>query len=244
MSPFLGELVGTAILLILGNGVVANVLLNKSKGNNSGWIVITFGWAMAVYVGVFVAAPYSTAHLNPAITIGLALSGKFAWALVPSFILAQMLGAMLGSIIVWICYLSHFNETDDANKKLAVFCTAPAIRSPLNNLITEIIGTAMLMFGVLYILGPTITIANKAESMGLGSVGAIPVALLVLAIGLSLGGPTGYAINPARDLGPRIVHFCLPIRQKRDSDWGYAWVPVIGPIIGGALAAGLAAVLR
>ncbi len=237
MSPFLGELIGTSLLIILGDGVVANVLLNKTKGNSSGWIVITFGWAMAVYVGVFVAAPYSTAHLNPAVTLGLAAAGKFEWALVPSYILAQMLGAIIGAIIVWIAYRQHFNETANADLKLAVFCTAPAIRSPINNLLTEAIGTFVLMFGALYILGPTISINNKEEIIGLGSVGALPIAFLILAIGLSLGGPTGYAINPARDLGPRIAHFLLPIPQKRNSDWGYAWVPVIGPIIGAIIAA-------
>ncbi len=237
MSPFLGELIGTSLLIILGDGVVANVLLNKTKGNGSGWIVITFGWAMAVYVGVFVAAPYSTAHLNPAVTLGLAAAGKFEWALVPSYILAQMLGAIIGAVIVWIAYRQHFNETANADLKLAVFCTAPAIRSSINNLLTEAIGTFVLMFGALYILGPTISINNKEEIIGLGSVGALPIAFLILAIGLSLGGPTGYAINPARDLGPRIAHFLLPIPQKRNSDWGYAWIPVIGPIIGAIIAA-------
>jgi len=237
MSPFLGELVGTAILIILGDGVVANVLLNKTKGNNSGLIVIGFGWAMAVYVAVFISSPYSSAHLNPAVSIGLAVAGKFDWALVPTYVAAQMLGAIIGAIIVWLAYRQHFNETASGDLKLGVFCTAPAIRSSINNLITEIIATFILIFGVLYILGPTIKINSKEEILGLGSIGALPVALLVLGIGLSLGGPTGYAINPARDLGPRIAHFILPIPQKRDSDWGYSWIPVIGPILGGVLAA-------
>jgi len=237
MTPFTGEIIGTALLIILGNGVVANVVLSKTKGNNSGWIVITFGWAMAVYTGVFVSAPYSSAHLNPAVTIGLAAAGKFEWSLVPSYIIGQMIGAMVGALLVWIAYRSHFNETSNADAKLAVFCTEPAIRSSFNNLITEIIGTFVLVFGVLYIIGPSIVINNKEEVMGLGSVGALPVAFLVLAIGLSLGGPTGYAINPARDLGPRIMHFILPIPQKRDSDWSYSWIPVIGPIIGAVIAA-------
>ncbi len=237
MTPFFGEFTGTALLLVLGDGVVANVVLNKTKGQNSGWIVIAFGWAMAVYTGVFISAPFSSAHLNPAVTIGLAMAGKFDWALVPGYIAAQMLGAMAGALLVWLAYRQHFNETPDGSAKLAVFCTHPAIRSPFNNLITEIIGTFVLIFGVLFILGPTIIINNKSEIIGLGSVGALPVALLVLAIGLSLGGPTGYAINPARDLGPRIMHFLLPMPQKRDSDWGYSWIPVAGPIIGGILAA-------
>lgn len=237
MTPFLGELIGTSLLVILGDGVVANVLLSKTKGNGSGWIVITFGWAMAVYTGVFVAAPYSTAHLNPAVTLGLAAAGKFEWALVPTYILAQMCGAIIGAIVVWIAYRQHFNETANADLKLAVFCTAPAIRSSFNNLLTEIISTFVLMFGALYIIGPSISINHKDEIIGLGSVGALPIAFLVLAIGLSLGGPTGYAINPARDLGPRIAHFILPIPQKRNSDWGYAWIPVIGPILGALIAA-------
>jgi len=237
MTPFTGELIGTALLITLGDGVVANVVLSKTKGNNSGWIVITFGWAMAVYTGVFVSAPYSSAHLNPAVTIGLAVAGKFEWSLVPSYIIGQMIGAMAGALLVWIAYRSHFNETSSGDAKLAVFCTGPAIRSSFNNLITEIIGTFVLVFGALYIIGPSLTINDKEAIIGLGSVGALPVAFLVLAIGLSLGGPTGYAINPARDLGPRIVHFILPIPQKKDSDWSYSWIPVIGPILGAVLAA-------
>ena len=237
MTAFLGELIGTALLITLGGGVVANVVLNKTKGNSSGWIVICFGWAMAVYVGVFVSSPYSGAHLNPAVTIALAVAGKFEWALVGSYIIAQILGAMIGAFLVWIAYRSHFNDTDDANAKLAVFSTGPAIRHSLNNLITEIIGTFVLVFAVLFIANPTISLNNTDGKMGLGAIGALPVAFLVLAIGLSLGGPTGYAINPARDLGPRIMHFILPIGKKRDSDWGYSWIPIAGPIIGGVLAA-------
>ncbi len=239
MSPFLGEVIGTAVLIILGDGVVANVVLNKTKGNNSGLIVVGFGWAMAVYVAVFISSPYSSAHLNPAVSIGLAVAGKFDWSLVPVYVGAQMLGAIIGAIVVWLAYRQHFNETASGDAKLGVFCTAPAIRSAPNNLITEIIATFILIFGVLYILGPTININSKDEIIGLGSIGALPVALLVLGIGLSLGGPTGYAINPARDLGPRIAHFILPIPQKRDSDWSYSWIPVVGPILGGIIAAGL-----
>lgn len=228
MSPFIAEVTGTCLLIILGDGVVANVVLNKTKGNNSGWIVITFGWAIAVFVGVYSAASISGAHLNPAVTIGLASIGKFDWANVPMYIGAQMLGAMAGALIVWIAYRQHFTETADANAKLAVFCTGPAIRSAGNNLITEIIGTFVLVFGVLFISKPHDT---------LGALDALPVALLVLGIGLGLGGPTGYAINPARDLGPRIMHFILPVSGKRDSDWSYSWIPVIGPVIGGIAAA-------
>ncbi|ASZ11374.1 aquaporin family protein [Chitinophaga pendula] len=228
MSSFLAELIGTAMIILLGDGVVANVVLNKTKGQSSGWIVITMGWAMAVFVGVFCTAKYSGAHLNPAVTIALATVGKFAWAKVPAYIVAQLLGAMLGATLVWLSYKQHFEQTDDADGKLAVFCTAPAIRSKGHNLLTEIIGTLVLILGVLYIVAP----ANS-----LGALDALPVAFLVLGIGLSLGGPTGYAINPARDLGPRIMHFLLPIPQKRNSDWGYAWVPIIGPIAGALLAA-------
>jgi glycerol uptake facilitator protein len=228
MSHFLGEFLGTAILIILGNGVVANVVLDKTKGHNSGWIVIVFGWAMAVFVGVFVASQYSYAHLNPAVTMGMALVGKMDWGLVQEYIGGQFAGAIAGAIIVWITYKDHFDETENADMKLAVFCTAPNIRKPLSNVITEMVGTFILVFGALHILPP-------ASSMG--GLDALSVALLVLAIGLSLGGPTGYAINPARDLGPRIVHFILPIKNKRDSNWSYSWVPVIGPVLGGILAA-------
>lgn len=233
MSPFLSEFIGTALLIILGNGVVANVVLTKTKGNNSGWIVITFGWAIAVFVGVYVAAS-SGAHINPAVTLAFAVLEKSQWADVPLYITAQLLGAIAGAILVWVTYRQHFNETTDANGKLAVFCTAPAIRNSFNNLTTEIIGTFILVFGVLFIVAP---VDASGAAFKLGSLDALPVALLVLGIGLSLGGPTGYAINPARDLGPRIAHFILPIPGKRNSDWGYAWIPIVGPIIGGVLAA-------
>ncbi len=228
MSPFLAELIGTAFLILLGDGVVANVVLNKTKGNNSGWIVITFGWAIAVFVGVYISAAQSGAHLNPAVTFGLATAGKFAWALVPIYIAGQFAGAMIGAFLVWIAYKKHFDETADADAKLAVFCNSPAIRNTPFNLATEIIGTFALVFGVFFITGADVK---------LGSLDALPDALLVLGIGLSLGGPTGYAINPARDLGPRIIHFILPIKGKRDSDWSYSWIPVAGPIIGGLIAA-------
>lgn len=228
MSPFISELIGTAVLIVLGDGVVANVILNKTKGNNGGLIAITFGWAIAVFTGVFVAAKYSGAHLNPAVTIALAALGKFEWANVPVYIAAQLAGAMLGSFIVWLAYKQHFDATDDGDTKLGVFCTGPAIRGSAYNFITELIGTFILILGVLFIVTP---------SNSLGALDALPVALLVLGIGLSLGGPTGYAINPARDLGPRIMHALLPIKNKRDSDWGYSWIPVVAPIAGCLLAA-------
>lgn len=227
MTPFLGEATGTALLVILGDGVVANVILDKTKGNGGGLIAITFGWAAAVFVGVFVSAAASGAHLNPAVTIGLAYVGKFDWALVPSYILAQFIGAMIGAVVVWLAYRQHFDATNDADTKLGVFCTGPAISSAVNNLITEVIGTFVLVFAVLFIAKP---------ASSLGALDALPVALVVLGIGLSLGGPTGYAINPARDLGPRIAHFILPIRNKRDSNWSYSWIPVVGPVIGALLA--------
>ena len=228
MSPFLGEFIGTMLLIIMGDGVVANVVLNKTKGNNSGWIVITFGWAMAVFLGVYASTSLGgSGHLNPAVTIAMAAFSDFDSSLLPTYILAQFAGAITGAIIVWLAYKQHFDSTDDKDGKLAVFCTAPAIRNPLYNLITEIIGTFVLGFGALAMSKPATT---------LGTLDALPVGLLVLGIGLSLGGPTGYAINPARDLGPRIAHFILPIKNKRDSDWGYSWIPVVGPIIGALLA--------
>jgi glycerol uptake facilitator protein len=227
MSPFIAEIAGTAILIVLGDGVVANVILSKTKGFNGGLISITIGWAMAVFVGVYVSAAGSGAHLNPAVTIALAYAGKFEWSLVPQYIAAQMIGAMLGALLVWLAYKQHFDETPDADTKLGVFCTAPARRNSMHNFLTELIGTFVFMFAVLSI---------TKSSSSLGSLDALPVALVVMAIGLSLGGPTGYAINPARDLGPRIMHFLLPIKNKRDSDWGYSWIPVLAPVAGGLLA--------
>ncbi len=228
MNQFFAEFFGTAMILCLGSGVVANVLLNKTKGNNSGWIVISMGWAIGVFTGVLIAADVSGAHLNPAVTLALVLAGKFSASLMPLYITAQILGAMFGSTLAWLAYKKHFDATDDADAKLAVFSTIPNIRGYWYNLITEIIGTYILSLAVLYMAVPDV---------GLGALNALPVALVVLGVGLSLGGPTGYAINPARDLGPRIMHFILPINNKRDSDWKYSWVPVIGPMIGAALAA-------
>ena len=229
MSAFTGELVGTALLIVLGDGVVANCILDKTKGNGGGLIAITFGWAIAVFAGVYTSnALGGSGHLNPAVTIALAAINKLDPSLIVTYLSAQFAGAFLGAIIVWLSYKNHFDSTNNSDLKLAVFCTSPAIRKPLNNIITEIIGTFVLVFGALLMSAPI-------QSMG--ALDALPVALLVLGIGLSLGGPTGYAINPARDLGPRIAHFILPIPNKRDSDWGYSWIPVIGPIIGGLMAA-------
>ena len=233
MSIFIAELIGTALLILLGNGVVANVVLKKSKGENAGWIVITLGWAIAVFVGVFVVAPVSGAHLNPAVTIGLLTAGKIAASSVPVYIGAQFIGAALGSTLVWLHYRPHFDITEDPEAQLAVFSTGPAILDTVSNLISEIIGTFVLVFAVFYITAPKF----GGQGGSLGSLDALPVALVVLGIGLSLGGTTGYAINPARDLGPRIMHAILPIKGKGSSDWGYAWIPIVGPIIGGVLAA-------
>jgi glycerol uptake facilitator protein len=234
MSPFHAELLGTMLLIILGDGVVANVVLNKTKGQNGGWIVITAGWAFGVTVAVYAVGTFSGAHLNPAITIGLASIGKFAWASVPLYIAAQMLGALLGATIVWLAYLPHWPVTESQPAKLAVFCTGPAIRNPTSNLLTEVIGTFVLVLGVLAILTPKNLNPDYGWNVGLGPA---LVGIIVWAIGLSLGGPTGYAINPARDLGPRLAHAVLPIAGKGHSDWGYAWIPVAGPIIGGLIAA-------
>ena len=234
MSPFLGEFIGTAILVTLGDGVVANVLLQRTKGHNSGLIVITFGWAIAVFVGVYVSAAASGAHLNPAVTLAFAILEKSQWTDVPMYILAQILGAMTGALLVWLAYRQHFDATEDGELKLAVFSTGPAIRSAPNNFLTEVIATFVFIIGVLFIVAP----ADAAgAAFKLGALDALPVALLVFGIGLSLGGPTGYSINPARDLGPRIMHFILPLKNKRNSDWSYSWIPVIGPLVGAVLAA-------
>lgn len=233
MTAFLAEFIGTALLILLGNGVVANVVLNQTKGQNSGWIVITFGWAIAVFVGVFVTAPISGAHLNPAVTLGLAIAGSFPLADVPAYIGAQVAGAAAGATLVWLHYRPHFDVTDDQGAQLAVFSTGPAIRNTVSNFLSELIGTFVLIFAVFHITGPKI----GDQKASLGAIDALPVALVVLGIGLSLGGSTGYAINPARDLGPRIMHALLPIKGKGSSDWDYAWIPILGPFAGAALAA-------
>lgn len=227
MTEYMGEFIGTMLLILLGDGVVANVVLQRTKGQSGGWIVITVGWAMAVFLGVLVSATVSKGHLNPAVTIALACAGKFPWGQVPLYCLAQFAGAAMGALLVWLHYKPHFAATADADAKLAVFCTGPAIRQTANNFLGEVIGTFVLVYAALHITSP---------AGGLGALDALPVALVVLGIGLSLGGTTGYAINPARDLSPRIMHALLPIPGKRDSDWGYAWIPVLGPVAGGLLA--------
>ena len=230
MNAFFAEFFGTAMIIVFGGGVVSNVVLKNTKGYNGGWIVITFGWAVGVFTGVLIAAPVSGAHLNPAVTLALVLAHKFSPSLMLVYFTAQLLGAMFGAFLVWLAYKKHFDATDDPDLKLAVFCTSPNIRSYWYNILTEIIGTYVLALAVLYMAEPEV---------GLGSLNALPVAIVVLGIGLSLGGPTGYAINPARDLGPRIMHFFLPIAGKRDSDWKYSWVPILGPMIGASIAAGM-----
>jgi glycerol uptake facilitator protein len=227
MLQLFGEFLGTGLLILLGNGVVAGVLLHKSKAQNSGWLVITLAWGLAVTVAVYASASLSGAHLNPAVSFALAIKGDLAWSLFLPYALAQIAGAMVGSGLVYLHYLPHWKETEDADAKLAIFCTAPAIPHTVSNMISEVIGTFVMVFGIL-----AIGINKMADGFGPFMVG-----MLVVVVGLALGGTTGYAINPARDLGPRIMHALLPIHGKRDSNWGYAWIPVIAPLIGAALAA-------
>ena len=238
MNVYLAELLGTAILVLLGNGVVANVVLDRTKGRDAGWIVVTAGWGIAVFVAVVCVAESSGAHINPAVTLGVAVAGEFEWARVPGYILAQLLGAFLGAVIVYFFYHGHYAATSDGDRKLATFCTAPAIRSPVTNFFCEVVGTFVLVFTVLLAADSSLEVADGSTArIGLGALGALPVGLLVFGIGLSLGGTTGYAINPARDLSPRAAHALLGIPGKRDSDWSYAWIPSLGPMVGGALAA-------
>ena len=234
MSRYLAELIGTMILVVLGDGVVGNVVLNRTKGQNSGWIVITAGWAFAVTIAVYAVSSISGAHLNPAVTIAMATIGKFAWADAPGYIAAQVAGGVLGGVVVWLAYLPHWAATDDPDGKLAVFCTGPAIRSAGANFIAEVIGTTVLVLALLTVLSPANLVPGSDMAKGFGPA---LVGVIVWSIGLSLGGATGYAINPARDLGPRIAHALLPIAGKGGSDWGYAWIPVAGPIVGGVLGA-------
>ncbi len=247
---FIAEFIGTAILILLGDGVVANVVLNKTKGNGGGWIVITAGWGMAVFVAVFCVRAASGAHLNPAVTIAIAASHRgIGWSQVPMYIAGQMLGAFVGACTVYLFYKDHFKVTEDANLKLAVFSTGPAIRNLGTAFFCEVIGTFLLVLPIFLMSDPNISFTLSSASaqsgkLGLGALGALPVGLLVFAIGMSLGGTTGYAINPARDLGPRIAHALLPIPGKRDSDWSYAWIPVAAPILGGLLAAVAAGALK
>jgi glycerol uptake facilitator protein len=241
MQTLLAEAIGTLLLVLLGDGVVANVVLNRTKGQNGGWIVITVGWGVAVTMAVYAVGRISGAHLNPAVTIGLAAIGSFPWNEVPGYIVAQMIGGFLGAVLVWLAYLPHWSATPDAASKLAVFSTGPAVRNPAANMVTEIIGTAVLLFGILAIASNAQTLSKPGDvdlsfvfSRGLQP---LLVGVLVLGIGLSLGGSTGYAINPARDLAPRLAHAVLPIAGKGESDWSYSWIPVVAPIIGGVLGA-------
>lgn len=236
MNPYFAEFIGTALLLLLGSGVVANMLLPKTKGSGGGIMEISTAWALAVFTGVVVAGPHSGAHLNPAVTIGLGISGQFDWALAPGYIIAQILGAMIGVGIAWLIYKDHYELSEDTGAIAAPFGTSPAIRNFSLNFLTEVVGTFVLIIAILYNDG--VSIGDDTETpIGMGSLGAIPVAFIVWVIGLSLGGTTGYAINPARDFGPRLMHYILPIKGKGDSDWSYAWVPIVGPIVGAALAA-------
>ena len=238
MNPYLAEFIGTFLLLLLGSGVVANMLLPKTKGNGGGIMEISTAWALAVFAGVVVAGPYSGAHLNPAVTIGLGITGKFDWALAPGYILAQILGAMLGVGLAWLMYKDHYEAETDPGIISGPFGTSPAIRNFKLNFLSELLGTFVLVLVILYNKGVNMG-DDVATPIGMGSLGAIPVAFLVWVIGLSLGGTTGYAINPARDFGPRLMHQLLPIKGKGATDWGYAWVPILGPIAGAALAAGV-----
>jgi glycerol uptake facilitator protein len=238
MNQIIAEFIGTFLLLLLGNGVVANVVLNETKGHHGGWIVISLGWGLGVFVGVAVAGPVSGAHINPAVTLGLAAAGLFPWVKVAPFILAQMFGAAAGAFTVWLFYRHHFDRTTDTAARLGCFSTTPAIRSWGSNFFSELTGTFVLIFVILYIAEPSLSLEGREEvKMGLGTLGALPVALLVTAIGLSLGGTTGYAINPARDLAPRVMHAIVPMAHKGKSDWSYAWIPVFGPLAGALIAA-------
>ena len=248
MSPYVAEFIGTLLLVLFGNGVVANVVLARTKGNNGGWIVITAGWGLAVFIGAFCSAPFSGAHLNPAVTLAMAINGKLELAKVGGYIVAQMLGAIAGGALVFLFYREHFKVSDDADGKLACFCTAPNIRNIPQAFFCEVVGTFCLILPIFLMTDVKFKWPLGTQQtdvvVGLGSLGLVPVAMLVFAIGLSLGGTTGYAINPARDLGPRIAHAVLPGPRKRDSDWNYAWVPVLAPLLGAALAAGVQRLLQ
>ncbi len=249
MSPIAAEFIGTLLLVLFGNGVVANVVLSRTKGNSSGWIVITAGWALGVFIGVFCSESFSGAHLNPAVTLSMATAGSFAWSNVAGYVSAQLLGGIAGGALVFLFYREHFKATDDAGAKLSCFCTAPNIRKIPQALFCEALGTFVLVLPIFLMRPATFHIPVSPGSghheviLGLGTLGALPVGLLVFGIGLSLGGTTGYAINPARDFGPRLAHALLPIPGKAGSDWGYAWVPIVGPLLGGLAAVLLHALL-
>lgn len=238
MNEYIAELIGTFLLILLGCGVNANMLLKGTKGNGGGWVLITIGWGLAVFIGVAVAGPVSGAHINPAVTLGLASAGLFPWGEVLPYIIAQMLGAMAGAGMVWLFYKPHYDATEDPGLLLGTFATSPEIRKPFNNFLSELVGTFVLVFVILYIGEPSLDLPGVENAkIGLGTLGALPVALLVTVIGISLGGTTGYAINPARDMGPRIIHSLVPIKHKGSSDWRYSWIPFFGPIFGAILAA-------
>ena len=241
LNACIGEFLGTMLLILLGNGVVAGVVLKGTKSENGGWIVITFAWGLAVFLGVLVAGPISGAHLNPAVSIALAIAGKFAWANVVPYIIAQILGAMMGQLLVWIIYYPHYSATDNTDLKLATHCTAPAIKHTSSNFASEVIGTFVLILAVLAMHGVVVQVGEESlvtsYPIDMGALGGIPVAFVVIAIGLSLGGTTGYAINPARDFGPRLFHAIMPVQGKGSSQWSYAWVPIVGPVVGCSLAA-------
>ena len=238
MNPLVAEYLGTFILILMGTGVCANSSLKDTFAKGADWVLISFGWGLGVYLGVIIAGPSSGAHLNPAVTIGLAVAGKFAWADAPLYIIAQLLGAISGAFLTWLLYADHYNRTEDSGTIKGTFCTSPAIKNTPRNVLSEVTGTFVLILVVLFIAGPEFKLAGIIDvKIGMGSVGALPVALLVVAIGMSMGGLTGYAINPARDLGPRIIHALVPIKTKGTSDWGYAWIPIVGPILGAVIAA-------
>ena len=242
MNPLMAEFLGTMILILVGDGVCANVCLKDTKGHSAGWLAIATGWGLAVFVAVMCTAEYSGAHINPAVTLGLAVAGEFAWTEVTGYLLAQMAGAFVGATLVYLFYIQHYAVTDNADAKLATFCTAPQIYGTIPNIVGELVGTFVLVFAVLLAVEPTLTATGTegvSHKVGLGAAGALPVAFVVFSIGLGLGGTTGYAINPARDLAPRLAHALLPIPGKRDSNWGYAWIPVVGPLLGGIVAAAL-----
>ncbi|MCQ2159209.1 MAG: aquaporin family protein [Bacteroidales bacterium] len=233
MNPYFAEFLGTLVLVLMGDGVCACTSLDKSKGKGAGWVAVTLAWGFAVMCGVFVAGPWSGAHLNPAVSLALAICGKFAWSSLPGYVLAQMLGGFCGAALVWAFYKDHYDATEDADVKLGTFCTMPAIRNSWRNLFCEFVGSWLLCFCILMF-----TTSENTPAVGMGSMGAFPVTMLIMAIGLSLGGATGYAINPARDLPPRIAHAVLPMKSaKRDSGWSYSWIPVAGPLLGAAFAA-------
>lgn len=237
-TVYLYEFIGTAVLVLMGDGVVANTVLKDTKSYGGGWVVITFGWGLGVFLGVIIAGPHSGAHINPAVSLGLAFAGIFSWSLVPGYILAQLSGGFFGATLVYLYFRPHFNITEDKGLKLAVFCTGPQIRNYPHNVFCEVVGTFILIFTIFHFVDPSFSTSTLTDAkVGLGSIGALPVAFLVVGIGMSLGGTTGYAINPARDLGPRFAHFIFPLKYKGDSDWAYSWVPVAGPVMGAFIAA-------